>query len=85
MLVSIRSCCLSIWPCQNSLLERQVDGENGEATRRQQIHGLSKGLIQVDKLSLQTFEPVFHLPAQIAFVVPQPLALLLRRSLVFTE
>jgi hypothetical protein len=42
-------------------------------------------LIQVDELSLQAFEPVFHPPAQIAFVVPQPLALLLRRSLIFAE
>ena len=42
-------------------------------------------MIQVDKLSLQAFEPLFHLPAQIAFILPQPLALLLRRSLVFTE
>src|ERR1700722_2196377 len=51
-------------------------GWDGETTRRQQIHRLSKGVVQVGKPTLEALEPVFHPPAQIAVLFPQPFAFL---------
>ena len=59
-----------------SLWERRREAETGETTRRQQIHRLSKGVVQVGKPTLEALEPVFHPPAQIAFLFPQPFAFL---------